>query len=144
MKLNKTYLTYETVQFEDVDLGGIVHHPSHLKYMERGRIASLNEEGVNFLDLLKMGYSIVVAGLEIKYKRSIKFSQKLVITTKCCSARKGIMEVEQNIYANEKRSLDQQGLATAARLKLAWVNLESGRLIDIPKEFSFLVKPRNE
>ncbi|MEY2987497.1 MAG: tol-pal system-associated acyl-CoA thioesterase, partial [Pseudomonadota bacterium] len=69
MHWNQTSRCDVDVQFEDIDAGGVVHHPNYLKYLERARCQAMREIGVPFENCLAQGVAFVVAEVHSKYTR---------------------------------------------------------------------------
>jgi acyl-CoA thioester hydrolase len=120
------------VQFEDVDAGGVVHHPKYLNFLERARCAWLAEGGYPFSEMLSDGLALVVAELRAKYIRPARQDQDLAVATWIVESGKAKLVVRQGIYTDleTQASMDcpdfstrQPGLIHLAELTLASVDL---------------------
>ena len=61
----KTYETMHQVQFEDIDVYGIIHHPKVLYYFERLRNSFFEKNGLN---LNRLNYGFIIKNILIEYK----------------------------------------------------------------------------
>jgi YbgC/YbaW family acyl-CoA thioester hydrolase len=142
MRWNYTSQFAVEVQFEDIDGGGVVHHPNYLKYLERARCQAMREIGVPFEQCLKDGVAFVVAELNSKYLRPLQFGQRVFVLTRLVALRKSSLKVFQKIISEPptKELLDghQDFFSTAGRacffaqLRLVAVNLNDARPINLP------------
>jgi acyl-CoA thioester hydrolase len=76
----KSHLFAVRVYFEDTDAGGVVYHANYLRFMERARSDMLRVAGIDQRRALDGGQGVyVVADLAIKYARSAKLDDDLVV-----------------------------------------------------------------
>lgn len=68
-----------TVQFDEVDQYGIVHHSRYFIYFERARVDLVRALKGRFGGPLEGDFMLVVAGCEVKFKRSARFLDELVV-----------------------------------------------------------------
>lgn len=71
----------------ETDQGGVVHHSVYPIYFEMGRTELLRANGIAYKDLEKAGFAMVVAELNIKYRRPAFYDEKLRLTTVCEQVR---------------------------------------------------------
>lgn len=145
MHWNQTSQCEIEVQFEDIDAGGVVHHPNYLKYLERARCLAMREIGVPFESYLAQGVAFAVAEVHSKYLRPLRFGQKVKVLTLVAAARNSSIKLYQKIidasgqpepptvashtmefFAAEKSCYFQ------AQLRLVAINLENGLPRAIP------------
>ena len=67
--------------YEDTDIGGIVYHANYLKYAERARTEFLHSLGMTNNLLFEKDVMIVVARIEIDYKRPAFLEDELCVHT---------------------------------------------------------------
>jgi YbgC/YbaW family acyl-CoA thioester hydrolase len=84
-----------TVQFEDVDASGIVHHPNYLRYCERARCDAMAARGYTFGQCLADGTAFVVAESLLRYLRPAVFGDKLWVVSAYAASRKSSLKVHQ-------------------------------------------------
>lgn len=112
-----------TVQFEDVDQYGIVHHPRYLLFMERGRVQLMRELGVGqgMLDGQELG--LIVARADVRYLESARFLDELDVQQGC--VRAGASRIELAYRVVRTRTAFGDGHETpvcTATLTLAFVD----------------------
>lgn len=144
MRWNTTTRYPIEVQFEDIDGGGVVHHPNYLKYLERARCQAMREIGVPFEACLRHDLAFVVAELNAKYLAPLQLGAKVVVETRLVAVRKSSLKVYQKIVAQE-RSSEPEPSSTSflksdkqtyfmAQLRLVTVDLKSGKPVGLPGE----------
>lgn len=75
----KTIGTFEIlVHFEDLDAGGVVHHPNYLKICERARNQWLAPLGLDTHSLLKEDFALAVRTIEAEYKKPLEAGKVFV------------------------------------------------------------------
>jgi len=71
------------VYFEDTDAGGVVYYANYLRFMERARSDMLRLAGIDQRGTLEQGGGVyVVADLTIKYMRSAKLADEVVVVSR--------------------------------------------------------------
>jgi YbgC/YbaW family acyl-CoA thioester hydrolase len=143
MRWNFTSQFVVDVQFEDIDGGGVVHHPNYLRYLERARCQAMREIGVPFEQCLKDGVAFVVAELNSKYLRPLQFGQRVFVLTRLVALRKSSLKVFQKIVveppSQELLAADLDFFSNSGRpcffaqLRLVAVNLQDARPINLPE-----------
>jgi YbgC/YbaW family acyl-CoA thioester hydrolase len=143
MRWNSTTCFPVDVQFEDIDGGGVVHHPNYLKYLERARCQAMREIGVPFESCLKDGVAFVVAELNAKYLKPIHFGQRVFVLTRLVALRKSSLKVFQKIVETPPPENLQSDLKSffsserenffMAQLRLVAVDLQTGRPVSVPE-----------
>jgi acyl-CoA thioester hydrolase len=69
------------VRFCDTDLMGIVHHAKYLEYFEAGRVEYLHRRGIGYRDCVDRGVHLPVVETSARYRRTVRFDERLVIET---------------------------------------------------------------
>lgn len=69
------------VRYTECDPMGVAHHGTYATWFEMGRTELLRECGVRYRDLEDEGVFIVVAKLEIKYKKPARYDDVLILRT---------------------------------------------------------------
>jgi acyl-CoA thioester hydrolase len=60
---------------------GVIYHGNYIKWLELGRAKLIEDIGYNYLDMEKAGYYAPVYNLEITYKKSIKYGDRVFVKT---------------------------------------------------------------
>jgi len=85
--------TVQTIDIEimprycETDQGGVVHHSVYPIYFELGRTELLRANGIAYKDLEREGFAMVIAELNLKYRRPAFYDEKLTLTTTCIEVR---------------------------------------------------------
>jgi len=103
-----------TVQFDEVDQYGIVHHTRYFVYMERARVALLGELGMRPGGLEETQLGLIVASIETKFKGSGLFLDELVVEQGCRAAGASRVQLSYAIRRGEQ-------VLTSTEMVLAFV-----------------------
>lgn len=69
------------LSYADTDMMGVIYHGNYVKWIELGRTKLIEDVGYNYLDMEQAGYYAPVYNLEITYKKSIKYGDKVFVKT---------------------------------------------------------------
>ncbi|MBL5792683.1 acyl-CoA thioesterase [Bacillus sporothermodurans] len=69
------------LSYADTDMMGVIYHGNYVKWIELGRTKLIEDVGYNYLDMEKSGYYAPAYNLEITYKKSIKYGDKVIVKT---------------------------------------------------------------
>lgn len=97
MRFGTTSLFKFNVEFDDLDAGGVVHHPKYLNFLERARTAAMREAGYSFSSCMEDGYCFVVGELQSKYLKPAKYENQLFVMSRVVAARRSSMKILQTI-----------------------------------------------
>ena len=61
---------------------GIVHHGTYISYFEVGRIEYMRRRGLNYTSWTEMGFHLPVVEAYVRYRRSVRFDELVVIETR--------------------------------------------------------------
>ncbi len=70
------------IQYYETDCMQIVHHSNYIRFFEEARIDFLEQIGVNYVDIEKMGYIIPVLAVSAEYKSMATYGETVAITVK--------------------------------------------------------------
>ncbi len=73
------------VFYYETDRMGIVHHSNYIRMMEEARIFFMRSVGMPYDEMEKEGIIIPVISVNIKYKYSLKYGDRVVISLKLLS-----------------------------------------------------------
>ena len=128
-------LTQETftwpvrVYWEDTDAGGIVFYANYLKFFERSRTEWLRARGIHQQTLRELtGGMFVVSQANVRYFKSARLDDELLVTTSLLEAGRAAMTIRQQALL---RTLAGRTLLCEATIRAAWVNagtLKPGRI----------------
>lgn len=115
------------IYWEDTDAGGIVYHANYVKFMERARSEILRALDINQEKLREQGQGMIVAKLEISFKRPAKLDDTLTIRTSLALLKRLSSEFVQDVYRGDE-------LIASGRVRVGFVNLATGRPVKIPDD----------
>lgn len=104
-----------------------VYHGNYVKYFEMGRIAWLNKLGFSYKKMEVDGILLPVIDLNINFKKSALFDDKLTIITKLIRIPSYMIEFEYKI-------IKEGSLITTGYTKLIFLNSKTQKPIRCPDE----------
>lgn len=142
-----------TVQFEDIDAHGVVHHPNYFKYMERARLHAMKECGCNLEKLLSSGVSLAVSKIQASYLHPALLEQELIVFSHLLHVGKVSMKISQSIILRSSIEevtshvkADALPLPSAifwSEVQLVCIDFKSGKLQSFPPDFKQMIKKFN-
>lgn len=105
-----------TAEFFDVDAMNIVWHGNYVKFMEVARCSLLDKIGYGYKEMIKDGFAYPVTSINLKYVRSVYFSDTVNIKTYLVEYENCI-KIKYEIF-NEKGELCTKAESTQMALKL--------------------------
>ena len=96
------------VRYAETDAQGIVHHSNYLIWFEEGRSDFLRQQGLNYTDIEKAGYFVVVVEATTKYKAPAFYEDHLCIRTTLARAAGKILEFHYEVL-NQADALLAEG-----------------------------------
>jgi acyl-CoA thioester hydrolase len=90
------------VYYEDTDAGGVVYHANYLRYFERARTDMLSLCGADIGRALETGEgNYVVAEAALKYRRSARLGDALVVASRLEEIRSATCLIQQRVMRDE-------------------------------------------
>ena len=114
------------VKTYDIDFMGIVSNIVYIRWLEDLRLKFLDEHW-QLNQQIELGYTPILAGTEIEYKRPIKIIDRVIGRLWLSSLGRLKWTVQAKILSNNE-------LAAVASQKGGFVSLQNNRLIPIPEE----------
>jgi len=119
------------VYWEDTDAGGVVFYANYLKFFERSRTEWLRERGINQQALREAtGGMFVVSDARVRYLRSAKLDDELLVTTSLLEAGRASMTIHQEALLTTP---DGPVLLCEGTIRAGWVNASSLKPARIPQ-----------
>ncbi|OHD14534.1 MAG: hypothetical protein A2086_14380 [Spirochaetes bacterium GWD1_27_9] len=119
-----------TVEFEDIDSYGIIHHPKILYYFERTRVHFFMDNNIN---INKIKYGIVLRDISIQYKSQLLLMDKINVELRTKSIDKFRFVFEYTIKKEDKTAIKSE-------IEFCVIDLDSKRLTEIPDEIRVLLE----
>jgi len=108
------------VYWEDTDAGGIVYYANYLKFFERARTEWLRASGIHQQALkLETGGMFVVSEAHVKYLKSARLDDELLLTTSLTEAGRAAMTIHQQAHLKHDAT---PVLLCEATIRASWVN----------------------
>ena len=126
------------VRFAETDQMGVAHHAAYAVWLEAARVEWLRDLGLSYRDLEAEGVSLAVTGLDVRYRRALRFDDRLRIEVALEEARSRrlrfayrIVRIEDGALAAEASTVHvpTDRFGTAMRLPSAWLDATSGRVV---------------
>ena len=120
------------VYWEDTDAGGIVFYANYLKFFERSRTEWLRAKGIHQHALREVtGGMFVVGQADVRYIKSARLDDELLVTTSLREAGRASMTIRQQALLV---TLDGPTLLCEATIRAGWVNADSLKPGRIPEQ----------
>ena len=115
------------VYWEDTDAGGIVFYANYLKFFERSRSEWLRSLGVEQQRLRETtGGIFVVAETTIRYHRSARLDDELIVTASLIEAGRASMIIKQQaLLKTEQTAENSTVLLCEGTIRIGWVDAAS-------------------
>jgi acyl-CoA thioester hydrolase len=134
--MNKMAVTSETfswpvrVYWEDTDAGGIVFYANYLKFFERSRTEWLRSKGIHQQALREAtGGMFVVGDVAVKYIKSARLDDELLVTTSLLEAGRASMTIAQQAWLKTPTA---PVLLCEATVRAGWVDASTRKPARIP------------
>lgn len=114
------------VRYAETDQMGVVHHANYVIWFELARTRLCARSGFHYAEVERMGYLLMVTGVEVKYRRPARYGDHVRVA--CWSERLQSRGVR---FGYEVRRGDDL-LATGATDHV-WVEAGSGRPCRLPE-----------
>lgn len=128
--IKKEYEFPITVEFEDVDSYKIVHHTRFIAYLERARVHFLTDLGFG---LHPQGLSIVLFGLEVRFKKPAFLLDKLIVSVFVIAVDDYRLELGYKIKRGDE-------LLLRASTGIAFMNNDSREIVPAPEEYATKIR----
>ena len=106
------------------DYGGIVWHGTYVTWMEAARIECLRSLGIEYSNLVELGYELLVVDLSIRYHKPLRLGMEAVIKTRVTDTTGVRLPLEYEI-----RSVDETQLFVTAWVNLVTIDRQKGKIM---------------
>jgi len=112
------------VYWEDTDAGGIVFYANYLKFFERSRTEWLRSLGIEQQRLREStGGIFVVAETSIRYHRSARLDDELIVTAALIESGRASMIIKQQaLLKTEQTAKNSTVLLCEGTIRIGWVD----------------------
>lgn len=122
----KSHSTYVKVRYAETDQMGVVYHGNYAQYLEIARIDWLDALGISYKKMEEEGVMLPVFELNLKFKKSAKFDDKLKIVT-YLKEKPGVKIMFRYEIFNQKEEL-----LTEAETTLIFMDMDKMKPIKCP------------
>lgn len=130
----KSHSTYVKVRYAETDKMGVVYHGNYAQYLEIARIEWLSALGISYKTMEDEGVMLPVYELNLKFKQSAKFDDRLRIETRLSKLPAVRIEFDYKIFNQDDM------LLTEASTVLIFMDVEQKRPIKCPDYILKLLK----
>ncbi|MFN2322199.1 MAG: acyl-CoA thioesterase [Trueperaceae bacterium] len=113
------------VRFAETDQMGVAHHAAYAVWLEAARVEWLRDLGLSYRELDAQGVSLAVTGLDVRYRRAVRFDDLLRIEVVLEEARSRrlrigyrIVRVEDGAVAAEATTVHVPTARSGAAVRL--------------------------
>lgn len=117
------------VRYAETDQMSIVYYGIYTQYFEVGRVEALRELGMTYRKMEEEGTMLPVTKLEVNYKRSAKYDDLLIITSKIVD-----MPTVKIAFDHEVHNAAGE-LLTTGHVELVFVDSKTMRPKRAPQDF---------
>jgi acyl-CoA thioester hydrolase len=103
----------DEVRDNETDSAGIVNNANYYIYMAHCRHKHVKALGIDFDELKKQGYNLVVAEANIKFKSSLVSGDEYFVTCKVSEPKTGRFAFEQDVVRKSDGVLVAKGVISA-------------------------------
>ncbi|MFL6694487.1 MAG: tol-pal system-associated acyl-CoA thioesterase [Ramlibacter sp.] len=116
------------IYWEDTDAGGIVFYANYLKFFERARTEWLRSLGISQRELRETtGGMFVVSETSVRYLRSARLDDELLVTARLQEAGRASMQIQQQALLQP-----DGGVLAEGSIRIGWVEAATLRPARIP------------
>ncbi|HYO17016.1 MAG TPA: thioesterase family protein [Thermoanaerobaculia bacterium] len=114
------------VRYAETDQMGVVHHANYIVWFELARTRLCARSGFHYADIEKMGYLLMVTGVEVSYRRPARYGD--VARVICWGERMASRGLR---FAYEVRKGGE--LLVTGATEHVWIEAATGRPCRIPE-----------
>lgn len=127
LKIQKTI----DIRFSEVDSMGVVWHGNYVKFLEDGRECFGEKYSLGYLDVVSKDLLIPIVDMQLNYKQSARYGDKLVIETEFVNTPAAKIIFNYILY----RKVDMQVLAKAQTTQV-FTDLDGQLILNNPEFFT--------
>lgn len=114
-------------QYHETDQMGIIHHSNYVKWMEEARVAFLDEIGLGYKKVEKLGIVSPVVSISVEYKRQVCFGDEIEIRVEVQKYNGVALELKYEFY-----NLAKEEICTVAASRHGF--LKDNKIVSLKKE----------
>lgn len=106
------------------DYAGTVWHGTYLTWMEEARVEYLRAGGLEYADLVKIGCSLLVVDLSVRYHKAMQMGQKAIVKTRISPSEK-----VRIVWDYQIESPDASKLYVSGKVTLVAVDTDKNKIM---------------
>lgn len=106
------------------DYAGLVWHGTYLTWMEEARVEYLRASGLEYADLVKIGCSLLVVDLSLRYHQGMQMGEKAIVKTRIIPSKKVRITWDYKI-----QSPDEGELFVSGQVTLVAVDIDKNKIM---------------
>lgn len=114
-------------QYHETDQMGIIHHSNYVKWMEEARVAFLDQIGLGYGKVEKLGIVSPVVSVSVEYKRQVCFGDEIEIRVEVQKYNGVALELKYEFY-----NLTRDEICTTATSRHGF--LKDNKIVSLKKE----------
>ncbi|HKV13249.1 MAG TPA: thioesterase family protein [Thermoanaerobaculia bacterium] len=114
------------VRYAETDQMGVVHHANYVVWFELARTRLCEQSGFHYADIEKMGYLLMVTGVQASYRKPARYGDKVQVH--CWGERLASRGLR---FAYEVKNGDE--LLVTGATDHVWIESATGRPCRIPE-----------
>ena len=122
-KINKLVLPQHS------DHAGVMWHGTYFNWLEEGRVNALSKAGINYVDLTKNGFELLLIDTSIKYIAPLFLGDNIIIETLFKISKSPKIKIHSKFINKSKKVL------TVAEVNLVLINKNSFSIVRKRPEF---------
>ena len=108
---------------QHTDHAGVLWHGYYFNWLEEARIDALSKVGIKYIDLIKEGYEMPVASIEIKYKLPIFHGEEILIKSEFLINESPRIKINSNFIGRNNI------IKTSSSIDLVLINKENFSIV---------------
>lgn len=114
------------VRYAETDQMGVVHHANYVIWFELARTRLCSQSGFHYADIERLGYLLMVTGVEVRYHRPARYGEVVQVACWCeRMASRGLRFAYEAHRGGER-------LVTGATDHI-WIESATGRICRTPE-----------
>lgn len=114
-------------QYHETDQMGIIHHSNYVKWMEEARVAFLDQIGLGYGKVEKLGIVSPVVSISAEYKRQVCFGDEIEIRVEVQKYNGVALELKYEFY-----NLTKDEICTMAASRHGF--LKENKIVSLKRE----------
>ncbi|MFH1855703.1 MAG: thioesterase family protein [Candidatus Omnitrophota bacterium] len=98
----KKFKTSFRVRYAETDQMRVVYYGNYFVWFEVARTEALREMGIEYSELEKEGYFLMVADARCQYKAPCKYDDLIIVHTEICEVKNSSLSFDYQIFKNDK------------------------------------------